>query len=93
MKPALSRRDLVKGIAGAAAALTAGCQSEAPAPEEAASEWETDARIDALLADRQAARGAKDWAGADRIRDELADEGIEIVDTETGPRWRRKEPA
>ncbi len=38
MNPALTRRDLVKGIAGAAAALAAGCQSEAPAPEEATSE-------------------------------------------------------
>ena len=60
---------------------------------EAAPEWETDARIDALLVDRQAARGAKQWAKADRIRDELAAEGIEIVDTQDGPRWRRRSTA
>ena len=47
-------------------------------------------RIDAMLEDRQRARGAKDWAEADRIRDALADEGIEIVDTPEGARWRRK---
>ena len=51
---------------------------------------EADPRIDALLAERQAARAAKDFATADRIRDELASEGIEIVDTPEGPRWRRR---
>jgi len=61
--------------------------------EEAAEsepEGEADPRIDALLAERQAARAAKDFATADRIRDELASEGIEIVDTPEGPRWRRR---
>jgi cysteinyl-tRNA synthetase len=52
---------------------------------------ESDPRIDGLLAERQAAREAKDWATADRIRDELAAERIEIVDTSEGPRWRRME--
>ena len=42
-----------------------------------------------MLAERQAARDAKDWATADRIRDELAAMKIEIVDTPEGPRWRR----
>lgn len=62
---------------------------EAPA-ETGAEEGESDPRIDGLLADRQAARAAKDWAAADRIRDELAAEGIEIVDSPEGARWRRK---
>ncbi len=51
---------------------------------------EADPRIDALVAERQAARAAKDWATADRIRDELAAEGIEIVDSPEGPQWRRQ---
>ena len=51
-------------------------------------EWGTDPRIDGLLLDRQTARETKDWATADRIRDELAAEGIEIVDTPDGTRWR-----
>ena len=51
---------------------------------------EADPRIDALLAEREAARAAKDWASADRIRDALAAEGIEIVDSPEGPRWRRR---
>ena len=56
-----------------------------------ADEWESDSRIDSLLAERTAARDAKDWATADRIRDELSAEGTEIVDSPEGPRWRRKD--
>jgi len=55
-----------------------------------AHEYENDPRIDGLLAERQAARAGKDFATADRIRDELDAEGIGIVDTPEGPRWRRK---
>jgi cysteinyl-tRNA synthetase len=51
---------------------------------------ESDPRIDALVAEREAARAAKDWVTADRVRDELAAEGIELVDTPTGPTWRRR---
>jgi cysteinyl-tRNA synthetase len=50
---------------------------------------ETDARIDALVAERQAARGRRDFVTADRIRDELAAEGIVIEDTPEGARWHR----
>jgi cysteinyl-tRNA synthetase len=50
---------------------------------------ESDPRIDALLAERQAARARKDFATSDRIRDQLAAEGVTIVDTPQGPRWRR----
>lgn len=64
----------------------------AQGPRSAASEaWEQDPKIDGMLAERQAARAAKDWATADRLRDELAALNIEIVDTPDGPRWRRKE--
>jgi cysteinyl-tRNA synthetase len=49
----------------------------------------SDPRIDALVAEREAARAAKDFVTADRIRDELAAESIELVDTATGPTWRR----
>jgi cysteinyl-tRNA synthetase len=50
---------------------------------------ESDPRIDALVAERQGARAARDFAAADRIRDALAAEGIVIVDTPEGARWRR----
>ena len=48
-----------------------------------------DAEIEALLAQREAARAAKEWAEADRIRDELAAQGVEGQDTPDGVRWRR----
>ncbi|MEP1596797.1 MAG: cysteine--tRNA ligase, partial [Hyphomonas sp.] len=46
-------------------------------------------RIDALVQARIDARAAKDWAEADRIRDELAAKGIEIMDGAGGSTWRR----
>jgi cysteinyl-tRNA synthetase len=52
--------------------------------------FESDPRIDAMLVERHEARASKDWTTADRIRDELLEEGVEIVDTPEGPRWRRK---
>src|SRR6185369_8304227 len=42
----------------------------------------------ALLEARAAARAAKDWAGSDRLRDELADLGVAVEDTRDGQRWR-----
>jgi cysteinyl-tRNA synthetase len=48
-----------------------------------------DAGVDALVAAREAARAAKDWAEADRIRDELADRGITLEDTPHGTVWHR----
>jgi len=50
---------------------------------------EADDEIDALVAARNAARAAKDFAEADRIRDELAARGITIEDTPTGTVWHR----
>lgn len=46
--------------------------------------------VDALLEQRQEARAAKDFATADRVRDQLAAAGIEIEDTAQGPRWSVK---
>ena len=60
------------------------------AADPAAEAFESDPRIDTLLAERQQARADKDWAAADRIRDALDAEGVEIVDTPEGPRWRRR---
>ena len=51
---------------------------------------ERDPRIEARLAEREEARARRDWKAADRIRDELASEGVEIEDTPRGPRWRRR---
>ncbi|SEO71561.1 cysteine--tRNA ligase [Aquisalimonas asiatica] len=49
----------------------------------------TGADIDDLLAQRQAARKAKDFATADRIRDDLQARGIVIEDSAAGSTWRR----
>jgi cysteinyl-tRNA synthetase len=45
--------------------------------------------VEALLAARRAARAAREFAEADRIRDELAGRGILIEDGPDGTRWRR----
>ncbi|MGE0408500.1 MAG: cysteine--tRNA ligase [Amphiplicatus sp.] len=45
--------------------------------------------VEALLAERAAARKAKDFATADRIRDELSAKGVLIEDGPEGATWRR----
>jgi cysteinyl-tRNA synthetase len=46
-----------------------------------------------LLSARDAARAARDWAAADRLRDELLALGVAVEDTRDGQRWRRLERA
>jgi cysteinyl-tRNA synthetase len=48
-----------------------------------------DAEIDARVAERDAARAARDFAAADRIRDELAQRGVTLEDTAAGTVWHR----
>lgn len=52
--------------------------------EDPGDEW-----IDARVQERQARRQDRDFAAADRIRDELASLGVIIEDSADGPRWRR----
>ena len=52
-------------------------------------EYGSDPEIDALVAARAEAKKAKNWAEADRIRDELKAQGIEIIDTPQGAKWKR----
>jgi cysteinyl-tRNA synthetase len=49
------------------------------------------ARVDALIAERVAARTAKDWAKADAIRAELTALNVEVMDNATGATWRIRE--
>jgi cysteinyl-tRNA synthetase len=48
------------------------------------------AEIDALVAERVAARGAKNFAESDRLRAVLAERGVEVMDGAAGSTWRRK---
>jgi cysteinyl-tRNA synthetase len=50
----------------------------------------TRAEIDALIAQRNSARQAKDWQEADRLRDELQRKGIAIEDMPGGTSWKVK---
>ena len=45
--------------------------------------------IEALIEQRKAARASGDYAGADRIRDDLLASGIELEDSREGTRWRK----
>jgi cysteinyl-tRNA synthetase len=46
--------------------------------------------IEQLIEARKAARQRRDFAAADRIRDELAGRGILLEDSAGGTRWKRK---
>ena len=48
-----------------------------------------DSEIEALIEQRQQARKNRDFAEADRIRDELKAKGIELKDTPQGVQWSR----
>ena len=50
---------------------------------------ETDPEIEGLVAQRTKAKQEKNWAEADRIRDELKARGIVVTDTPQGAKWRR----
>jgi cysteinyl-tRNA synthetase len=49
------------------------------------------AKIEDLISARTAARAAKDWAEADRIRVQLAELNVEVMDGPAGATWRIKE--
>ncbi len=59
------------------------------AQQEAEAAQEKDPEIDALVQARSDAKKAKNFAEADRIRDELKARGIRIIDTPQGTKWSR----
>ena len=68
-------------------------QAKAKTAQAAGGEYtvtgEGDPAIDALVMQRYEAKKAKNFAEADRIRDELKAQGIEIIDTKGGANWKR----
>ena len=66
--------------------LEAAEKLRASQPKE---EYGSDPEIDALVAARAEAKKAKNWAEADRIRDALKAQGIEIIDTPQGAKWKK----
>jgi cysteinyl-tRNA synthetase len=60
------------------------------APELIAAQSLTDEAIEALVAERTAAKKARNFARADQIRNELAEKGVILEDSKDGVRWKRK---
>jgi len=50
----------------------------------------TEADVDAAIQERLEARGDRDFARADQIRDDLAQKGVELLDSPTGTTWKTK---
>ncbi|EFK09103.1 cysteine--tRNA ligase [delta proteobacterium NaphS2] len=53
---------------------------------------DSDAEVAKLIEKRELARSQKDWGTADHLRKEMEAMGIEVIDTPSGPRWRKTEP-
>lgn len=82
------KRRLKSDLLGAGLAL--GLLQQTPAAWFArGASGDDDAHIQALVDERAAAKQARDFARADAIRQELADEGILLEDTAQGVRWKR----
>ena len=50
----------------------------------------SDAEVESLIAERTAAKKARNFARADQIREQLLEQGIILEDTKSGIRWKRK---
>jgi cysteinyl-tRNA synthetase len=49
-----------------------------------------DEALEDLIRRREEARRARDWVMADRIRDQLKDMGVELIDTADGTIWKKE---
>ncbi|MCU1441048.1 MAG: cysteinyl-tRNA synthetase [Rhodoglobus sp.] len=88
----LDRGGLAEDIAASVWAMTEVLGFNPLAPEwrtaaSAPTERALASLVETLISDRNAARAAKDFATADRIRDELAAAGITVEDGPTGSHW------
>jgi cysteinyl-tRNA synthetase len=77
---------LLKELAG-----VLGLQHEAGPSERSGSDGPDDGAIQALIEQRRTAKAGRDFATADRIRDELRSQGIELIDRPGGStEWLRR---
>ena len=76
----LAAAEKVRSAAASAEAVT---ETAAPAGVDA----DFAAKVEALIADRAAAKAAKDWGKADSIRDELTAMGVVLKDSKEGTTW------
>jgi cysteinyl-tRNA synthetase len=74
-----------------AGAIMGFLQADPDAWFEGAADDELKAKVDGLLKTRFEARQAKDWATADRIRDELNALNVVVMDGPDGATWRLRE--
>ena len=88
-----AERALAKGELLASGALVGFLQADPEAWFQGGADGALKARIEALVARRVAARAAKDWPAADRLRGELTALGVEVMDSATGATWTLKERA
>jgi cysteinyl-tRNA synthetase len=82
-------QDRAAALVATVVALAGALGLEIGAPGAAGGSEGHDAEIEQLVRERDAARAAKDFATADRVRDELTDRGIVLEDTPTGTVWHR----
>jgi cysteinyl-tRNA synthetase len=83
-----AERAELKGALLAAGALLGFLQGDPDAWFQRGADEELTGRIEALIAARAEARKAKDWPAADRIRAELTELGVEVMDSAQGATWR-----
>jgi len=60
------------------------------APELLAAQSLSDEQVESLVAERTAAKKARNFARADAIRNELAEKGVILEDSKDGVKWKRK---
>ena len=83
-------RAVAKGQLLASGALLGFLQGDPQAWFQGGADADLTARVEALIADRIAARAAKDWARADAIRGELTALNVEVMDSASGATWKLK---